>query len=228
MIYSTILLPALAGLAAASPIGTRQTKGPHMPKTVYGVDPTKPFYLTADGVGGESAGKEYYLIPTFLDFTTLGLSAVEPAYAPPGPRANYTLVGNHYGTQLYAYSPLLCTSPTGCPGSFVMQWSNASPQTADANPAPKALTFNQGVQTPSFGGLAFYGEYTGGDFAAGETNYLVGAGDSDFTKAWALCDYPQGNPPRQNVLTYHGAAGFDAACKPVTVRANQVPDANEN
>ncbi|KAK8126563.1 uncharacterized protein PG998_002322 [Apiospora kogelbergensis] len=192
MIFSTLLLlPALAGLASASPIGVRQSKGPHIPKTVYGVDPSKPFYLTADPVDG---GKQLYLVPTFLDFTTLGLSAVEPEYAGPGPRANYTLVGNHYGTQLYAYSPLLCTSPTGCPGSQTMQWSNASPQSAEASPPPAALTFQQGVQTPSFGGLAFYGEYTGGDFAAGETNYLVGASDSDFTKAWALCDYPQGNP----------------------------------
>ncbi|KAK8087852.1 hypothetical protein PG997_002813 [Apiospora hydei] len=198
MIYSTILLPALAGLASASPIGARQSKGPHMPKTVYGVDPTKPFYLTADTVGGEGAGagKEYYLLPTFLDMQTslMGLSATEPEYAPT-PRANYTLTGNHYGTQLYAYASLPCTSPTGCPGSTRLQWSNVSPQSAEpATAAPAAMTFQQGVQQPSFGGLAFYGEYTGGDFAAGETNYLVGAGDSDFTKAWALCDYPQGNP----------------------------------
>ncbi|KAK7941349.1 uncharacterized protein PG986_013736 [Apiospora aurea] len=210
MIYSTILLPALAGLASASPIGARQGKGPHMPKTVYGVDPTKPFYLTADIVGAEGAGagKEYYLLPTFLDMQTslMGLSATEPEYAPT-PRANYTLTGNHYGTQLGAMCPP----------------QSAEPETA----APAAMTFQQGVQQPSFGGLAFYGEYTGGDFAAGETNYLVGAGDSDFTKAWALCDYPQGNPPRYDVLTYHGAAAFDAACKPVVVRANQVPDANE-
>lgn len=227
MIYSTLLLPALAGLATASPIGARQAKGPHMPKTVYGVDPTKPFYLTADTVGGGEA-KEYYLLPTYLDMATslLGLSAVEPDYAPT-PRANYTLIGNHYGTQLYAYATLPCTSPTGCPGSSMLQWSNTSPASAEASPPAKALTFQQGVQQPSFGGLAFYGEYTGGDFAAGETNYLVGAGDSDFTKAWALCDYTEGNPARYDVLTYHGAGPFDVACKPVTVRANQVHDADE-
>lgn len=228
MISSTLLLlPALAGLAATSPIGARQAKGPHIPKTVYGVDPAQPFYLTADTVGA-AAAEEYYLIPTYLDMATgeLGLAAVEPAYAP-APRANYTLVGNHYGTQLYAYAALPCTSPTGCPGSAVLQWSNASPASAEAAPPARALTFRQGVQHPSFGGLAFYGEYTGGDFAAGETNYLVGAGDSDFARAWALCDYPQGNPPRHDVLTYHGAAGFAADCKPVTVRANQVHDADE-
>ncbi|KAK8083841.1 hypothetical protein PG996_002622 [Apiospora saccharicola] len=227
MISSTLLLlPALAGLSAASPIGARQTKGPHMPKTVYGVDPTKPFYLTADTLGDNA--KEYYLLPTYLDMTTslLGLSAVEPEYAPT-PRANYTLIGNHYGTQLYAYATLPCTSPTGCPGSSMLQWSNASPASGEPSPAAKALTFQQGVQQPSFGGLAFYGEYTGGDFEAGETNYLVGAGDSDFTKAWALCDYPEGNPARYDVLTYHGAGEFDAACKPVTVRASQVHDADE-
>lgn len=126
------------------------------------------------------------------------------------PQANFTLTGSHYGTQLYAYAAGPCTSAAYCDDT-PLQWSNTRPAVNGI------LTFHIGTDTPSFGGLNFIGAYHGGDFEAGETNYLLGAADTDWTKAFTVCDWA--NYPTLKTITYHGT---DSSCVPVTVRAVQV------
>lgn len=74
------------------------------------------------------------------------------------------------------------------------------------------------MDEPSFGGLAFYGAYKGGDFEAEQLNYLVGAYDTDFTKAFAVCDWDLNAAVK--VVAYHGS---NSSCVPVIVEATQVP-----
>lgn len=206
------VISASALLVAAAPSIKRQ--GPQLPDTVYGVDPAKPFYLTAYTAGDASA---YTLQPSILDITAglVGLEAVLEDDSPSStnvssPRANFTLTGNHYGTQLYAHEIVPCTSSAFCPQGLA-QWSNDKPV------ENSVLKFHLGVDEPSFGGLAFYGQYTGGDFEAGETDYLVGADDTDFTKAFTVCDF--GDDASTQVIVYHGT---NSSCVPVTVTAVQV------
>lgn len=209
MHFTTAAVLSVAALAAATPIQVRQVQ---LPDTVYGVDPTKPFYLTA----GTNDGTASYTLQTFYADYPAGVLGIQ-AVLEGGPidvtlpRANFTLTGNHYGTQLYAYAKGACTSPHGCPED-ILQWSNDEPQ------ADSPLTFHLGVDAPSFGGLAFYGAYHGTDWEAGESDYLVGAADTDLTKAFTVCDWPDNADFK--VLAYHGT---NSSCLPVTVRAFQVP-----
>lgn len=205
-------MSASALLVTAAPTKPRQE--PQLPDTVYGVDPTQSFYLTAYTAGGPSA---YTLQPFFYNFLAgiIGLQAVlinefSNSTNASSPQANFTLTGDHYGTQLYTYETIPCTSAASC-ATGLAQWSNNEPV------ANSPLTFRLGVEEPSFGGLAFYGQYTGGDFEAGETNYLVGADDTDFTKAFTVCNY--GPDPSIQLIAYHGT---NSSCVPVTVTAVQV------
>ncbi|KAH9906405.1 hypothetical protein F4778DRAFT_778799 [Xylariomycetidae sp. FL2044] len=211
-------LLSAATLATSSPIlmTERQTQ---LPDTVYGVDPAKPFYLSATTADSSTT---YVLQPYYYSVfpNLIGLQALDPSDAtgtqPADPRANFTLTGNHYGTQLYGYKPAVCTSAGFCPSDPPsLQWSNDEPEDN------RALTFHQGVDAPSFGGLAFYGAYRGGDFEAGEANFLVGAADTDLAAAFTVCDGVDN--PSISVLAYHGT---NSSCVPVTVRAVQVPDDN--
>jgi hypothetical protein len=209
MHFTAAAILSVAALTAATPIQVRQVQ---LPDTVYGVDPSKPFYLGATSADQTAS---YTLQTFYADYPAglLGIQAVlegGPINAT-SPRANFTLVGNHYGTQLYAYAVGACTSPHGCPED-VLEWSNNEPQ------ANSLLTFHVGVDEPSFGGLAFYGAYHGTDWEAGETDYLIGAGDTDFTKAFSVCDWPDNAEVK--VLAYHGT---NASCVGVTVNAFQVP-----
>ncbi|KAI0143797.1 hypothetical protein GGR57DRAFT_339926 [Xylariaceae sp. FL1272] len=198
---------ALAAVASTTPIARRQAQ---QPDTVYGVDPAKSFYLSAyDGSEG------YYTLQPFYvsGIATLGLQTVLEGGSTnaSSPRANFTLSGSHYGTQLYTYKPGICTSAASCPTDPPnLVWSNDSPVDN------QYLTFHQGVDQPNFGGLAFYGAYHGGDFEAGESNYLVGAGDSDLTAAFSVCDLTTNTDIR--ILSYHGT---NSSCVPVTVTAYQ-------
>lgn len=210
--HGAALVGLTAGLASAAPLAellrTRQVV--QFPETVYGVDPRLPFYLWAVPAGAAPQA----LQPFYYDFAAgeLGLQAAGGAVAPAEPRANFTLTANHYGTQLYAYAPAPCGSSAFCDAARLL-WSNDSP-------APgRALTFHPGRDAPNFGGLAFYGAYRGGDFAAGEANFLVGAADTQLDGAFALC--PWAPNPLVRVLTYRGA-GRNASCVPVTVSATQV------
>jgi hypothetical protein len=200
---------SVAALVSATPIKTRQVQ---LPDTVYGVDPSKPFYLSAYNADQTSS---YILQPFYVDYTTgvLGLQAVlegGPLNAS-SPRANFTLTGNHYGTQLYAYETGPCTSAASC-DETPLQWSNDEPE------ADSLLTFHLGIDEPTFGGLNFYGAYRGGDFEAGESNYLVGQSDADLTKAFSVCDWDVNT--ELQVLAYHGT---NTSCVAVTVNAYQAP-----
>ncbi|CAJ2509384.1 Uu.00g144100.m01.CDS01 [Anthostomella pinea] len=208
MIFTTTIILSLAALAAASPITPRQE--PQQPATVYGVDPSKPFYLYAYTTDYTSS---YILQPFYTSVSQLGLQAVpEGGNATASPQANYTLSGSHYGTQLYAYRPGICTSMASCPTDPpALQWSNDEP--VDGAP----LTFHIGVDEPNFGGLGFYGAYHGGDFEAGTDNYLVGGGDTDLAGAFSVCDLAANSAVK--LLTYHGA---NSSCVAVTVNAYQV------
>lgn len=210
------LVALTASLASAVPLAellrTRQVV--QFPETVYGVDPRLPFNLWAVVAGGASSA----LQPFYYDFAAgvLGLQAVGGVVAPATPPANFTLVANHYGTQLYAYAAAPCGSSAFCDATRLL-WSNDSPV------AGRALTFHPGRDAPNFGGLAFYGAYHGGDFAAGESNFLVGAADTQLDGAFALC--PWAPNPVVRVLTYRGSGGGrggNSTCVPVTVSATQV------
>ena len=210
MQFTIAAILSVATLAAAAP--TNISQEPQIPDTVYGVDPSKPFYMTAYTADGASS---YTLQPFYVDYLqgVLGLQAVLVGGATnaSSPQANFTLTGNHYGTQLYAYETGPCTSAAYCDPSLLL-WSNDEPA------ANSLLTFHLGVDEPSFGGLAFYGAYHGGDFEAGESNYLVGASDTDLTKAFTVCNWAT-NPEIQTIA-YHGT---NSSCVPVTVEAIQAP-----
>ncbi|KAI0481346.1 hypothetical protein GGR56DRAFT_672364 [Xylariaceae sp. FL0804] len=202
---------SLLSLASASPV--RRPRQLEAPDTVYGVDPSQPFTLTATTADTDEG---FTLQPIYGDTFggTVVLQAVTTgSNATASPAANFTLSASHYGTQLYAWYPGLCTSAAYCPPSPVpnQRWSNDEPV------ANRPLTFHPGLDEPNFGGLALYGAYRGGDPEAGETNYLVGEGDSDFTAAFALCDWTVN--PEIKVLGYHGT---NASCEAVTVNAYQV------
>jgi hypothetical protein len=210
MQFTIAAIISISALAAASPIVIRQD--PQIPDTPYGVDPTKPFYLTASSADGTNS---YTLQPFYIDYLggILGLQAVLEGGTinATSPRANFTLTGNHYGTSLYAYDTAPCTSAESCDTSLI-PWSNDSPA------ANSPLAFHMGVDEPSFGGLAFYGVYTGGDFEAGERNYLVGAQDSDLTKAFSVCDSE--TTKGIQLIAYHGT---NSSCVAVTIEAVQTP-----
>ncbi|KAI1333880.1 hypothetical protein F5Y15DRAFT_403751 [Xylariaceae sp. FL0016] len=197
---------ALATLGSTSPITPRQAEEPD---TVYGVDPAKPFYLTAHTNDGSSS---YTLQPFVGEPSSLKLQGVlDDVVNASTPRANFTLSGSHYGTQLYAYAAGICTSAASCPSDPPpLTWSNDEPVDNEY------LTFHSGVDEPNFGGLAFYGAYHGGDPEAGEDNYLVGSGDLDLTGAFSVCDLTTNADTK--ILTYHGT---DSSCIAVTVKAIQ-------
>lgn len=210
MISTLATIISISALVTAAPTTTRQE--PQIPDTVYGVDPSKPFYLSAYTTDGTSS---YTLQPFFSNYLEgiLGLQAILEGGTTDisSPQANFTLAGNHYGTQLYAYSQGPCTSAASCDSSL-LQWSNDEPS------SNSLLTFHQGVDEPTFGGLALFGKYAGGDFEAAEEDYLIGEDDTDFTKAFAVCDWVV-NPEIQ-VVVYHGT---NSSCVPVIVTASQVP-----
>lgn len=202
--YSAIVsLLGVAALGAASPLNNLNTRQTVVsPATVYGVDPSQMFHLYAGPDATSSA--TYVLLPMVINNnqSRVGLSAVEPSNVGSF-AANYTLVGNHYGTQLYAHS-------TGRTPDIKLDYSNEPPQ--ENTP----LSFHLGVDTPNVGGLAFYGKYVSSDFAAGQSNFLLGDDDTDFTKAFSVCVNPENTQTK--LLVYHGT---DSSCEPVVVRAQQ-------
>jgi len=92
-----------------------------------------------------------------------------------------------------------------------LTWSNDEPK------VNSLLSFHVGVEEPTFGGLRFLGVYTGGDFEAGESNYLIGAEDTDWTRSWTVCGLDTNEAIQ--LITYQGTNG---SCVPVTIRAVQV------
>jgi hypothetical protein len=203
MHFSIITPLGLAALVASSPVNHlngRQTVA--TPDTVYGVDPSQLFHLYA--ATDATSSPKYVLNPIVLNNnqSTVGLQAV--LLGGSGSLAvNYTLLGNHYGTQLYAHL-------TGHTPDVKLDYSNDSPM----ENAP--LSFHIGTDHPNAGGLGFYGKYVSSDADAGQYNYLVGDADTDFTKAFSVCVNAQNTQTR--LLVYHGT---DSSCEFVTVRAVQ-------
>ncbi|KAI9686441.1 MAG: hypothetical protein M1820_010637 [Bogoriella megaspora] len=193
---TTLLLPL--STAALTSLVRRQQQ----PAFPYGIDPSKPFVLRALTTDGETS---YNLGSYYTDKTsnTVGLYAapedLSGASNPPG--SNFTLVANHYGTQLSVYQ----APPTG---GAAVAYGNYPPTKG------QLLTFHQGINEPNFGGLAFYGQYLGGDFEAGFTD-ILGVGLELSLQPYTVCNKPRGQGNGKALFV----EGTDKSCQRVTVYA---------
>jgi hypothetical protein len=187
---------SVSALPTLPTIEQRQTQGSVYP---YGIDPTKPFTLTAISADG-ATGYNFKSYFTAKNPDTVALGAISDEK----PGSNFTIVANHYGTQLSVYQ-----KPSG--GASAVAFGNYAPV------ENTLLTFHEGINTPNFGGLAFYGQYLGGDFEAGIKDILSVGGAQTLTP-YKVCNKPAGQGAGKAL--FYG--GTDASCVSVIVYAYPV------
>ena len=196
-VLTTLFVPFLVSAAPAY-LQSRQITTPPYP---YGIDPSKPFTLSAITADGET-GYTLAAYSSNQTSNTVALQAlVQPASGAQPIGSNFTLVANHYGTQLSVYQ----VPPSG---GAAVAYGNYPPTSG------QLLTFHQGINEPNFGGLAFYGQYLGGDPEAG-TNDILGVGEETTLQPYTVCNIPAGQGSGKAVFV----EGTAEDCQRVTIYA---------